>query len=254
MVKISVKNIDFAYHKKNVLDGISIEFEKGGIHAVLGPNGSGKSTLIRCLLGFLKVKNGQIFIDEKKQEDYSLNQLARKVAYVAQSEQAVFSNSVYDTILLGRKPYIGFKPKQKDFDKVEEIILKLSLEEIKHKDLDKISGGQRQRALIGRALAQEPEVLLLDEPTANLDLKHQFATMNILKELSENGMTVILAIHDLNLALKYCNHFVMLDEGKLFLAGDKNIFSKENIEHLYKIKIGIYQEHNDVFVLPKEAI
>ncbi len=168
-----------------------------------------------------------------------------------QSEGGTFPATVFDTVLLGRKPHIQWSPQQKDLEITAAVIEKLDLSEISLKSINKLSGGQRQRVFIARALAQEPEILLLDEPTANLDLKHQLEVLKVLKELSHQGITVVIAIHDLNLALQYSDKFVLLKEGEIFATGGKEIISNKNIEKLYDIKVKIIKDDGHFIIVPQ---
>jgi iron complex transport system ATP-binding protein len=151
---------------------------------------------------------------------------------------------------MGRKPYIGWKPNRNDHAVVIRALKMLDLESIAMKNISELSGGQRQRVFIARALAQEPEILLLDEPTANLDLKHSLEVLEILKKLSENGITVIIAIHDLNLAIRYCNHITMLNDGEIFAEGGKDILTTENIYKLYGVEMKLIKEGSHMLFVP----
>ncbi len=251
MVKIELEKLDFAYNGNLVLKNISQQFEQGKLISIVGPNGSGKSTVLKCMDRILQPKKGIIHLDKKNILDFKMSELARKIAYVPQSEGGTFPATVFDTILLGRKPHIQWSPKEKDLEIIATVIEKLDLKEISLKSINKLSGGQRQRVFIARALAQEPEVLLLDEPTANLDLKHQMEVLKILQQLSQQGITVIIAIHDLNLALQYSDQFVLLKEGEIFAKGGKEIISNENIEKLYDIKVKIIKDNGNFIIVPK---
>ena len=251
MAKIELKHLDFAYNSSLILVDINQKFEEGKLISIVGPNGSGKSTLLKCMDRIHNPKNGIINLDNKNISGFKMADLARKIAYVPQSEGGTFPASVFDTILLGRKPHIQWSPKEKDLEITANIIDKLDLKNISLKSINKLSGGQRQRVFIARALAQEPEVLLLDEPTANLDLKHQMEVLKFLKKLSKQGITVIIAIHDLNLALQYSDHFVLLKEGEIFATGGKEIISNENIEKLYDIKVKIIVDNGDFIIVPQ---
>ncbi len=251
MAKISVDNLDFAYNGSLVLKNISHSFDEGKLISIVGPNGSGKSTLLKCLNRILEPKNGSILLEEKNLKNFKSQELAKKIAYVPQSEQFIFPITVFDTVLMGRKPHIQWSPGKKDIMITSQMIEQFDLKDISLKSVNKLSGGQRQRVFIARALAQEPQILLLDEPTANLDLKHQLEVLKILKKLSVQGITVIIAIHDLNLALQYSDDFVLLKEGAIFAKGGKEIISNENIEKLYDIKVNIIRENGNFIIVPK---
>jgi len=250
MVKIELKNLDFAYNGSLVLKNLNHHFEQGKLISIVGPNGSGKSTILKCMDRILQPKNGTIYLDEKNILNFHSEELARKIAYVPQSEGGTFPATVFDSVLLGRKPHIKWSPRQNDLEVTASMMEKMNLKNISLKSINKLSGGQRQRVFIARALAQEPEVLLLDEPTANLDLKHQIGVLKILKELTEQGITVIIAIHDLNLALQFSDHFVLLKDGEVFASGDKGIITNKNIEKLYDIKVNIIKQKDKLFIIP----
>ena len=251
MAVISMQNISFSYNGSLVLNKVSDTFREGEFIGITGPNGSGKTTLMRCLNGILKPKEGKVLLDDENITSFSPNRLARQIAYVPQTFENIFPSTVFDTVLMGRKPHLGWAPSKKDLEITSEIILKLDLSEIILKDINKLSGGQRQRVFIGRALAQEPSVILLDEPTANLDLHHQHEVMSLLKELSKKGITVIIAIHDLNLAMQYCSRFLMLNEGKIAANGKHEIFKPDLIEKVYKVKVNIFEdEEKNKFIIP----
>jgi len=250
MTIMRTEALSFAYRKDKVLHDITLDFEPGKITALLGPNGSGKSTLLKCCTGILDGYAGNIFIDQQALHHLSPRQRARYIGYVPQQETHTFSVSVIDTILMGRKPYIGWMPSRNDYTVVETIMRQLHLDEIAHRHLDELSGGQRQRVIIARALAQQPQVLLLDEPTANLDLRHQLEVMMILQNIARQGITIVIAIHDLNLAAGHCDHFVMLHLGRCFAQGSHKIFTPENIRKIYEVEVRIIDNGSQPFIVP----
>jgi len=250
MVRIRIENISFAYRKVNVLTGLNLDFHQGRFTAIIGPNGSGKSTLLKCINGILKPQCGTLFFDGKHHNLFTRKELARLMAYVPQQEQQVFSSTVYETILLGRKPYISWAPSSKDYQIVNRVIKDLDLDNIALEYINELSGGQRQRVFIGRALAQQPQILLLDEPTANLDLKHQLEVLQLLKGLCNRNIMVIIAIHDLNLAAKYCDDLIMLNNGQLFASGDRSVLNQDNIKQLYGVDVKIIEDDNEMMILP----
>lgn len=247
---IEIKNISFAYKKEHVLKHISTRINQGDFVAFVGPNGSGKSTLIRCIVGILKPQQGNIHIKGKDLLTFNRNALARIIAYVPQSEGEKLSTLVYDTVLMGRKPYIAWKPNSKDHAVVIRALKTLGIESLAMRNVSELSGGQKQRVFIARALAQEPDILLLDEPTANLDLKHSLDVLGILKKLTENNITVIIAIHDLNLAIRYCNHITMLNNGEIFAEGGKNILTTDNIYKLYGVDMKVIKDGSHMLFVP----
>lgn len=249
-MKIEIKNIDFAYNGENVLSDVTTLFESGDFVALVGPNGSGKSTFIKCLNKILMPQKGVILINEKNIAEIALKDLAKEMAYVPQCEQKGMGVNVFDFILTGRKPYISWRPSENDLKKVAEIIKTLHLDDIAMKDINKLSGGQNQMVSIARAIAQEPEILLLDEPTASLDIRHQIEIMELLKKFSGKGMNIVIALHDINTALKYANKFIMLKEQSVFAEGGREIINKKNVEELYKIKVNLIKRNNEMYIFP----
>ncbi len=249
-MEIHLKNIEFSYDRIPVLKGIDARIGKGEFVTLVGPNGSGKSTLIKCLNGILKIRKGAVLLDDHNISTYRSDRLARVMAYVPQSEQKAIPMKVFDAVLLGRKPYISWRPARRDMEVVDEILMRLNLEDVAMKEVQKLSGGQQQRVYIARALAQEPEVLLLDEPTANLDLKHQMEVLDLLRSLTSRGITVIMALHDINLASLYGTRVMMMKEGKIFASGGMEVFTAENIEELYDVKVHMIHENGSVYIIP----
>ncbi|MBS3808353.1 MAG: ABC transporter ATP-binding protein [Bacteroidales bacterium] len=249
-MNLSIHNITFSYNGWPVLDEVTEEIGKGSFVAIVGPNGSGKSTLLRCIDGILKPQKGRVLLEEKDIHHLDRPSRARTFGYVPQESNHTPPATVFDAVLMGRKPYIGWRVREKDKQITSRIIHQLNIEDIAMKDVNKLSGGQRQRVFIARALAQQPEILLLDEPTANLDLRHQLEVLQLLGSVSQDNITTLVAIHDLNLAAQYCSHFIMLKEGKIFSSGGREILTKENIEALYDIEVNIFHADNKIFFVP----
>ena len=251
-MKLKLDNITFSYNGSPVLENVTREIPKGDFAAIVGPNGSGKSTLLRCIDGILKPRKGTVFVENENIHHFNRHEKARTFGYVPQEARNTPPATVFDTVLMGRKPYIGWRIKERDRNITARIIRQLDMEDIAMKDVNKLSGGQRQRVFIARALAQQPNILLLDEPTANLDLRHQLEVLQLLRSVSKDEITTLVAIHDLNLAAQYCSNFIMLKEGKIFATGGKEILTRENIENLYNIKVNIFQDNGNVFFVPVE--
>ncbi len=250
MMSIDYSQISFSYNGKNVLTNITGTFQKGDFNAVVGPNGSGKSTFLKCLDRILKPKEGAILIDGKPLDQYPGAELAMKIGYVQQSAQPVFANTVFNTVLLGRKPYIQWRPGLKDKKITEEVLKEFHLESLALRSIDELSGGEKQRVYIARAMAQQPSVLLLDEPTSNLDIKFQFDIMELLKEVCKKDVTVIVAIHDLNLAIRYADRFILLKEGEILAIGNHDIITETNLEKLYNMKVSKITARNGTYIIP----
>ena len=249
-MKIEVNGLQYSYNSKPVLQDVSLQLEAGSILGIVGPNGSGKSTLIKCLDCILKPQKGSILIDGEEINGMKMNELAKKMGYVPQGESSKFPVTVFDAILMGRKPYLNWKPSPKDLKRVSDIISLLHLEDISMREIGATSGGERQKVIIARALAQEPDIILFDEPTSSLDLRHQLEVLNIIKEQAQSGITSIVAIHDLNMASRYCDKFIMLKEGVIYAAGGPEILHTENIEPVYRVKVSVLNNQGKMVIVP----
>lgn len=255
MSKLEARNVDFEYNEGPlVLDDVDIELNESEILALVGPNGSGKSTLLKCLADFHRPKKGVVKVDGKDITDYTLNEKARKIGYVPQIENISFPSTVFDTILMGRKPYISWKPTRKDKEMVSDLIEKMELSDFAMRDINELSGGQRQKVFVARALAQNPEIMLLDEPTSNLDLKHQLEVLNIIKEQTKRGISSIIASHDLNMAIRYSDRIVILKEGKVFASGGMEVVNQNNIRDVYEVNVHVGDHAGWLTVTPDEPI
>jgi len=251
-VKIDIKNLAFQYNHTPVLKDVNLSFGAGECVAVIGPNGAGKSTLLQCINRILEPTGGSIILNDRNISEYSTRDVARKIGYVPQNEKSFVPTRVFCTVIMGRRPYFSFSPGKTDIEKTAGIIELLGLGDISKKDINKLSGGQRQKVYIARALVQEPEILLLDEPTANLDIRHQLEIMSILKEQSQRGTLVIAVIHDLNIALRYADRIVILHEGRVFADGGCEVINDENILKVYGVRSEIYEDKGRRCIIPGE--
>ncbi|EGQ79465.1 iron(III) ABC superfamily ATP binding cassette transporter, ABC protein [Fusobacterium animalis ATCC 51191] len=197
-MKLEIKNLSFSYKNKEILNNISFEVYSGTLLSILGANGAGKTTLIKCINGILKFKKGEVLIDEKNFNNKSLKEKSKIMSYVPQITSSFdIDLTVFDTVLLGRIPHKTFKFSEWDKQIALNNIKKLDLEKYLFSYVGELSGGEKQRVLIARALTQEPKILILDEPISNLDLKFQLETMKILKNLAkEENLIVITILHD----------------------------------------------------------
>ena len=239
---LNVKNYSFSYDKKKVLDNVSFSVNDYEATVLIGVNGAGKSTLIKCIAGLLKSKEGEITLLEKNIKEFKRQDFANAIAYVPQSI-TFDSMSVIDAILLGRLPYFSH-PGQKDYEKVYEVIQKLGIENIANSDVQKLSGGERQKVAIARALAGEAKLLLLDEPTSNLDLKSQYETMQMINTLKKDGMGIIISMHDINHALEVGDKYVILKDKNIVAQGDVSILTEELLGNIYGLHFHLIQHGN----------
>jgi len=248
---IYLNNIFFSYNHIPVIKGITHRFDTGSFSAVVGPNGSGKTTLIKLMNKIIKPESGEIIIDGTDISHLTIREIAGKIAYVPQFQNNVFPATVFDTVLLGRNPFIRWTPSPRDKIIASEIIERLNLNDIAFKDINHLSGGQRQRVFIARALAQQPSIILLDEPTASLDIRHQHEILEFLGNLNKTGsVTIIMAIHDLNQAFSYCPELLILCNGEVAAKGGSEIIDENLIEKVYQVKVKIIKEAGRIYILP----
>ena len=256
MMKLKVKEVEFSYASEPALKDVSIEVAAAEILGVVGPNGAGKTTLLRCIDRILTPQKGCILLDERDIKKMNRMELAKKIGYIPQSASQVFPATVFDTVLMGRRPHLGWRASEKDIDKVLETLHMLHIEDLAMREINELSGGQLQKVRIARALAQEPDVLLLDEPTSNLDIKHQLEVMSIIKTIvKEKGISAIMAIHDLNLAARYADRIVMMNSGKIFSAGDPaSVLTRDNIKQVYGVEANVNYNDGKPYIVPLRPI
>ena len=256
MVRLKVKNVEFSYASVPILKDICIELAASEMLGVVGPNGAGKSTLLRCIDRILKPQRGSILLDEREIKKMSMLELAKKLGYIPQSTAQVFPATVFDTVLLGRRPHVGWRSGEKDRKKVLKALQMLNIEKFAMRDINELSGGQQQKVFIARALTQEPDVLLFDEPTSNLDIKHQLEVMEIIKSIvREKGISAIMAIHDLNLASRYADRIIMMNDGEIFSAGDSvSVLTPESIKQVYGVEAEVNHIHGRPYIVPIRSV
>jgi len=252
VVKLKIKDVEFSYASVPILKNVCIELRASEMLSVVGPKGAGKSTLLRCIDRILKPQRGSILLDEREIKEMSRMELAKKMGYIPQSSAQVFPATVFDTVLLGRRPHVGWRSSEKDTKMVLEMLQMLNIKSFAMRDINELSGGQQQKVFIARALTQEPDVLLLDEPTSNLDIKHQLEVMDIIKNIvREKGIAAIMAIHDLNLASRYADRIVMMNGGEIFDAGDAAaVLTPENIKHVYDVEVKVNNHDGRPYIVP----
>ena len=256
MVKVKVKDVEFSYASVPILKAVCIELAESEMLGVVGPNGAGKSTLIRCIDRILRPQKGSILLDERDIKELHLMELAKKMGYIPQSTAQIFPATVFDTVLMGRRPHLGWRSSETDTEKVLEILQMMNIEDLAMRDINELSGGQQQKVFIARALTQEPEVLLLDEPTSNLDIRHQLEVMDIIKNIVwDKRISAIMAIHDLNLASRYADRIVMMSHGTIFSAGDPaSALTPENIEYVYGVEVKVSTYDGKPYIVPVRPV
>lgn len=239
-VIIECKNITVEYYQKRVLDGISFTIFKGEFVGIIGPNGAGKTTLFKIITGVKKAKSGEAFLKGRLLIEFSRKEIASIVAVVPQSTFIPPLFTVEDVIYTGRycKRKSRFFESEEDKKVVIDAMSKTDTLKLKERFVSELSGGERQEVLIARALAQEPEILLLDEPISNLDIHHQIKLLNLIDILiCENELTGVMVIHDLNLASRFCDRLILLNNGKIECIGrPEEVLKPEVIDKVYRVK------------------
>ena len=242
---LSIENISAGYDGELVLRNVSMKAHAGQFIGLIGPNGSGKTTLLRVISGILAPKAGQVFIKDTRLQKIGRRNLARTMACLSQELSLDLSFTVYEIILMGRSPHlpkIGRETK-KDFEIAARAMKLADVSHLADRLITEISGGERQRALIAMCLAQEPKVLLLDEPTSHLDIAHQLSALDLIRKLNrQTSMTVIAVFHDLNLAAEYCDKLLVLDRGRVGAFGlPEDVLTTDIILKVYGAKVQTLQ-------------
>lgn len=250
---LKAENLVKVYERQTVLQQVSSQVQAGECLGILGPNGSGKSTFLKICAGAVNPDQGSVWISGQSIGDMKPKERARRIAVLPQRGLPPFPISVKEYLLMGREPYQTWWPwyQKSDYQKVEEWIHKLQLQEDQAKTLDQLSGGERQRVAIGQAMIQEPEYLLLDEPLNHLDLKYQYTLFRLLDQLKkEKNLVIVIVLHDINLAAQYCDQLLFLKEGRVMGYGKPHeVIHPELIEKVFEVKPVIV--HSPEFSVPQ---
>jgi len=250
-----VDNLFFAYDKDDIIKGISFEIKDNKITTLMGANGCGKSTLFQLLTKNLKPREGSVFLDQRDIKDIRLKEFAQNVAIVHQYNTAPPDLPVHSLIAYGRIPFFKHFAKAEDKDKDKEIVdwaLEVTdMSELKNRRMGQLSGGQRQRAWIAMALAQQPKILLLDEPTTYLDVKFQIEILRLIKSLNKDySMTIVMVLHDINQAIYYSDEIIGMKKGNILFQGNPSeVITEESIQDMYGIHLKVSNVDNQKFVL-----
>lgn len=245
---INVKNLKVGYDKKIIIEELNLSLEKGKITSIIGSNGCGKSTLLKSIGRILKKENGEIFILDKNMNDMKSKEIAEKLAILSQNPTAPSQLKVEELVSYGRYPHRTnvSKLSNEDKQKIEWALKVTNTFEFRYRELSDLSGGQRQRVWLAMALAQETDILLLDEPTTFLDMSHQLEVLNIVKNLNDkHGCTVVMVLHDINHAAKYSDFIVAMKDGKILYKSTPDlIMSKEVLKDIYNINAELITNEN----------
>ncbi|MBQ9968145.1 MAG: ABC transporter ATP-binding protein [Oscillospiraceae bacterium] len=236
---VEVKHISYAYQngRGKVLENVSFSLEPRQCLAILGNNGAGKSTLLKCIDRILPTKGASVTVDGKEAFAMSNREMAQQVAFVPQHTAALHM-TVFDAVLLGRKPYIKWDATREDRRIAAQTIRQMGLENDSLRNVSELSGGEAQKVMLARALAQQPRLLLLDEPTSDLDPRNQHEVMQTVRKIAqEHDICVMTVLHDLNLAIRYCDRFLFLKDAGVYACGGREVMTPENIEAVYEMHV-----------------
>jgi len=255
---LEIRKLNFAYGKNTVLKEIDFSAEAGEFISIIGPNGAGKSTLIKIMDGILRSEESNVLIDGTPLNEFSRKELAQKIAYLPQESKFAFAYSVREVVMMGRFPYLRgvMSYTANDLHIVREMMDLMEIKQFADRNYYELSGGEKQRVLIASALAQQPKIILLDEPTNALDLHHQIAIYHILKKLQkEQNLTIIVVTHDINLAAQYCERITLMGQGTIIRDGEpKNVLQFNLLQETFGVKvyIDINPLTDSLYILPYE--
>ena len=237
-IMLKIRNLSVGYRNKEVIQNLSLNFSTGEFCALLGPNGAGKSTLLKALIKYIEPISGEIFLNDKNLQNMSHKQTAKIISMIPQDFQLQFDYKVKDLVMMGRFPHLGYwqSYSKKDEEITENILKQLDLIKYKDTNFSQLSGGEKQRVSIARALAQETDIVLMDEAFVNLDVNHQLEIMQILSDINKKqNKTIILVSHNINLASDYCDRIIMMKDGKIIADGKpKSVVTEKNIKTVFE--------------------
>lgn len=240
---LRVKDLYFSHQKgQPILNGLSFSIKKGDVLCLLGPNGTGKTTLIRCLLGMNRVESGDVYIDNVNTKNMNVKEVSKKVAYVPQTTMVSFPYTVNDMVIMGRNPHIGYlsAPGKKDQEIVAQTLKDLDITHLQKRVFSELSGGEKQMVMVARALVQQAEIMIMDEPTASLDYGNESKILRTIKQISDTGISIILITHSPNHAFLSGNKVAIMKSGKIQAYGKPNeVITSPCLSELYETPIGV---------------
>ena len=244
MVKLEIQKISLGYGPRTVVKDLSFELHRGELLGLVGPNGCGKTSIIKSLSRVMTNTSGQIVLDGKDLSAISRNELARLIGVVPQNPQLPDTFTVFEVVVLGRNPHVGLFSGEsaRDIDIVRQAMEKTGITHLAKRRIGELSGGEKQRVTIARVLAQEPQILLLDEPTASLDIAQQLEILDLIGGMCrDNNLAGLIAIHDLNVAAQYCTRILMLKDGAIHACGTPaEVITAENVRAVFAAETAIY--------------
>jgi iron complex transport system ATP-binding protein len=249
-MKLQITDLDFGYNGRQVLSNVHFSMAEGEILCIMGGNGAGKSTLLKCLNRILTPQRGQILLDGNDVLSMPRKHVAQKIAYVPQ-QQPDIRLRVFEAVLLGRKPHMHWSGSRKEYRLVERTLSRMGLEQLAFRFLTELSGGELQKTAIARALIQSPEILLLDEPTSNLDLRNQLEVMGLIRRVVKTrNLAAVIAIHDLTAAFRFGDRFLFLHDRHAFSVIEKEDLSEDTIRQVYEVDVRLVKIDGHFVVVP----
>lgn len=255
-MRIKIDGMEFGYSSVPVLKDIVLDLEGPQFVTIIGPNGVGKSTLIHCMNKVLKPSKGTVLVNDRDVSDMKLRDIAKIIGYVPYTSSDTFPLSVVDTVLMGRSPHTGWKPKEADLNIVYNVLKLLDIDDLAMRPFNELSAGQHQRVMLARGLAQDPQILLLDEPTSNLDIRHQLEVTRLLRDLSRTqDLLVVMISHDINISAKFSDRMILLKGGTIFATGTPDeVITEDNIREAYGVESEVIRYGGHPHVILKEPV
>ena len=256
-MEVKTENMDFGYGDTPVLHGIDLKIDEPGLVCIIGPNGVGKSTLVKCICKIIHPTQGTVYVDGHDLDDIPLKELAKVMGFVPVVSGDTFSMNVLDTVLMGRHPHQRMgTTSDLDLSIVDRTLNMMGISHLAMRNFNELSAGQHQKVMLARGLVQEPKVLLLDEPTSNLDVRHQLDVTKMLTKLSvEKGILIIMISHDINIAAKFSDEVIMMHQGHIYDVGTPDhVINEENLKVVYGVESKIVDDDGRPHVILKDAI
>lgn len=255
-MQIKINDLKFSYSSVPVLKNITFDLTGAKFVSIMGPNGVGKSTLIHCINKILTPTEGTVMLDNHDVTEIPIKEMAKIVGYVPYSANDTFPLTVVDTVLMGRHPYSKWNTLDHDLDIVYDTLSRLGISHLAMRSFNELSAGQHQKVMLARGLVQEPKVLLLDEPTSNLDVRHQLDVTKMLRDLSrEKDILVIMISHDINIAAKYSDEVIMMEGGTIYAVGTpKEVITEDNLREVYGVESVVIEDMGMPHVILRDAV